>query len=251
MKRTIKELSGFIISAKDGTKGTVKDFLFDEESWTIRYMVADLGKFLPGRKVLIPRVFLNKTDWKTGEFSVELTKKQIEECPALDEHMPVSREYETMLHDHYGINYYWPLAYTAPVGNLAVDSPPVPREQEPREVIKEEDTNSKLRSFKEVKGYQLECSDKKKGNLKNFIVDDESWQIVYMIVDIGHWYTRSKKVMLAVNWASKINYAQRVISIDLESSELENAPEFDPGEPVNVEYEKNLYDYYGREKVFV
>jgi hypothetical protein len=43
MKRSIKELLGYTLQVKDGTKGSVKDFIFDEESWTIRYMKTDLG----------------------------------------------------------------------------------------------------------------------------------------------------------------------------------------------------------------
>jgi len=248
MKRTIKEIKGFIISAKDGTKGTVKDFLFDEESWTIRYMVADLGKFLPGKKVLIPRVFLETTDWSKGEFEVALTKDQIKKCPELSEHIPISREYEAKLYDHYGIDYYWPVAYSAPLGVSAAVNPPssfIPN----IDTIKEDDVNSNLRSFNEVKGYQLECLDKKKGHFKNFIIDEETWQIAYMIVDIGHWYTRSKKVMVSAEWMHKINYVEKTIYVDLTSETLENAPEFDPSQPVNVKYEQQLFDYFGRPTV--
>ena len=36
------------------TPGTAKDFLFDDETWRIRWMVVDPGTWLPGRKVLVP-----------------------------------------------------------------------------------------------------------------------------------------------------------------------------------------------------
>jgi len=248
MKRTIKELKGFTIHAKDGTKGTVKDFLFDEESWTIRYMVADLGNFLPGRKVLIPRVFLEDTDWVKGTFSVALSKDQIKNCPELSEHIPVSREYEAKLYDHYDLEYYWPVAYSAPLGTSAAIKPPNPVHLN-LDIIKDDDIESNLRSFNEVKGYRLECLDKKKGHLKNFIIDDETWQIAYMVVDIGHWYTRSKKVMLSAEWMHQINYINQTVHVDLNSETLENAPEFDPSQPVNVKYEQQLFDYYGRRTV--
>ena len=219
MKRTIKELKGFAISAKDGTKGTVKDFLFDEESWTIRYMVADLGNILPGRKVLIPRVFLETTDWDKGEFTVALTKDQIKKCPELADHIPVSREYESKLYDHYNIDYYWPVAYSVPLAASATASP---RSLLNLNIIKNEDIDSNLRSFNEVKGYELECQDKKKGHFKNFIIDDETWQM------------------------HQINYVYETIHVDLNSKKLESAPEFNPSDPVNIEYEQQLFDYYGR-----
>jgi hypothetical protein len=35
----------------DGRVGTVKDFLFDDQSWKIRWMVVDTGYWLPGRRI--------------------------------------------------------------------------------------------------------------------------------------------------------------------------------------------------------
>ncbi len=248
MKRTLKEVIGYVIKADDGTKGTVKDFLFDQESWTIRYMVADLGKILPGKKVLIPRVFLDKSDWEKGHFQVLMNKRDIENCPDRDEHLPVSRAYEALLHQHYQLDYYWPISYGGAVGLEGMLRPPTPV-QLTDDVVKEEDVDTSLRSFNEVMNYEIECIDKKKGHVKDFILDDTSWQIVYLIVDISHWYSRSKKVMVAVNWMNKINYPEQSISINQSSKMLEEAPEFDPSEPVNLEYEKYLFDYYGRKSV--
>ena len=49
----ISGLKGVSVEGSDGRIGTVKDFLFDDESWQIRWMVLDTGTWLPGRKVLI------------------------------------------------------------------------------------------------------------------------------------------------------------------------------------------------------
>jgi hypothetical protein len=245
MKRSLKNLIGYSIEAKDGTKGSIKDFLFDDDSWTIRYAEADLGKILPGKKVLIPRVFLKDPDWNMGHFPVELTKDEVENCPPLEEHMPVSRKYEEKLNAHYGIDNYWPIAHVPPFGSPSLIKPATPV-RVPRKVIDEEEIDTHLRSFNEVKGYHLECSDKKRGKIDDFIIDVENWQVVYVIADIGHWYTRSKKIMLAVSWMKEINYTGNVVQIDIHSSVLEQAPEFDPSVPANIEYEKKVYDYYGR-----
>ena len=244
MKRALKELRGYSILAKDGTKGIIKDFLFDEEAWKIRYLVADLSKISPSRKILIPRVFLNKVDWSKGQFQVELTKEGIENCPDLAEHLPVSQEYEALLHKYYRIDCYWPMVYAVPL-IAAIDKPVMPINIT-KDAEKDDNVDSKLRSFNEVTGYSIECEDKKRGNLKDFIIDDSDWQISYMIVDIGHWYSRSKKAMIAVDLITKINYSDQTVSIDQESDMVENAPEYDPSEPINIKYETMLSDYYGR-----
>ena len=41
------------VVAVDGRVGAVKDFLFDDQSWKLRWMVVDTGHWLPGRQVLI------------------------------------------------------------------------------------------------------------------------------------------------------------------------------------------------------
>ena len=46
-------LIGCAVAASDGRVGAVKDFLFDDRSWNVRWMVVDTGHWLPGRKVLI------------------------------------------------------------------------------------------------------------------------------------------------------------------------------------------------------
>ena len=58
MLRSIKQLYGDKLGASDGEIGQVKDFYFDDQSWTVRYLVADTGSWLPGRQVLIsPHAF--------------------------------------------------------------------------------------------------------------------------------------------------------------------------------------------------
>jgi hypothetical protein len=39
---------------------------------------------------------------------------------------------------------------------------------------------------------------------------------------------------------------ERGFEMDLSKADIENGPEFDPEKPVNVEYEAQVYDYYGR-----
>ncbi len=51
MLQVISPLKGFTIEASDGTIGTVCDFLFDDASWKVRWLVIDCGTWLRGRKV--------------------------------------------------------------------------------------------------------------------------------------------------------------------------------------------------------
>src|ERR1044071_5468601 len=46
----VKKLWGKPVDASDGPIGSVHDLYFDEQTWSIRYLVVDTGTWLPGRK---------------------------------------------------------------------------------------------------------------------------------------------------------------------------------------------------------
>ena len=84
MLRKTKDLNGSKLHARDGEIGHLKDFYFDDQHWTIRYLVADTGNWLPERKVLLSPFAVNAlhiSPHKTVDLN--LTKKQIEESPPI------------------------------------------------------------------------------------------------------------------------------------------------------------------------
>jgi hypothetical protein len=105
--RSIKEMTSFALEAADGTIGEVEDFLADRDDWTIRYILVDTGRWLPGRKVLISPSWTESTDWIAGRVHVGLTKEGVQSSPAYDPSQTMDREYETELHEHYGKARYW------------------------------------------------------------------------------------------------------------------------------------------------
>lgn len=50
MLRSVKDLIGYSIETVDCRIGKVKVALFDDRYWRLRYMVADTGAWLPGKK---------------------------------------------------------------------------------------------------------------------------------------------------------------------------------------------------------
>ena len=51
--RPAGEMTNRTIVAVDEGIGSIDRFFFDDERWTIRHIVVDLGKWLPGRRVLL------------------------------------------------------------------------------------------------------------------------------------------------------------------------------------------------------
>jgi hypothetical protein len=245
MLRSLKDLTDYVLEAEDGEIGRCKDFLFDDRDWTVRYMVADTGKWLPGRKVLISPISLGAPDWESKRFPVRLSMEQIENGPSLDEDAPVSRKYETSWFDYYGWPYYWtgdnlwgffpePSAlYTTPLEG------PEPMEPEPSS----EETH--LRSAEEVNGYHIEARDGEIGHVEDFIVDQDVWVIRYIVIDTRNWLP-GHKVLALPPWIESVEWVDREVHMDVDRETVEKGPEYDPKAPINREYEIRVYDYYGR-----
>ena len=94
MLRSLKDIRGYGILASDGEIGDVYDLYFDDQSWNIRYLVVDTGKWLPGQKVLIAPVAIGEPDAVSRLLPVKLTKEQISNSPGTEMHKPVSRQHE-------------------------------------------------------------------------------------------------------------------------------------------------------------
>jgi uncharacterized protein YrrD len=256
MLRTAKELIGYNIRALDDDVGHVDDFYFDDRSWVIRYLVVDTGGWLSGRKVLLSPLTVGQPDWAQQVLPVKLTKDQIENSPSIDLDKPVSRQHEMALHDYYGWAPYWtamrqPMGAPRPMpvrfGPLVPDTSDGPDGQDviERQEQRKSEYDPHLRSMEEVIGYRIAARDGEIGHVETFILDDENWSIMYLVVDTGNWLP-GKKVLVALAWVEAVHWLEELVLVDLEQETIKNSPEYDPEDPINREMEMVLYDYYGR-----
>ena len=101
MLRSIKELYRDKLGSSDGEIGHVKDFYFDDQSWAVRYVVADTGLWLTGRQVLLSPHAFGSFHQDGDCLLVNLTRAQIEKSPPIESHEPVSRHYENEYYRYY------------------------------------------------------------------------------------------------------------------------------------------------------
>ncbi len=245
MKRSLKELNGFTVQAIDGEKGNVKNFLFDEDTWVIRYVDVDLGNFFVEKRVLIPREQLGLPDWENNHFPVNLTTQRIENAPGLEYDLPVSRRYEQDLAQYYDVVPYWPTDMALyPNRESMFTSNQIIRI--PQNMAKEEKLDTNLRSFTEVKGYSIKSTDDTFGHIEDLIIDDTDWQILYVVLDTKNLVPWSKQVILPIEYIEEIDFPNREVRIQLTKDAIKNAPEYDSDKVINTDYEKVLYDFYGQ-----
>jgi hypothetical protein len=105
--RSSAAVLGYQIQASDDLIGHVVDFLFEEATWAIRYLIAATRNWLPGKHVLVTPQWIRAVSWGERTVSVALTREQIEHSPEYDPAYPPSRDYERALHRHYSRPHYW------------------------------------------------------------------------------------------------------------------------------------------------
>jgi hypothetical protein len=215
-------LRGYTIRAVDGEIGKVYSFLFDDLEWTIRYLVVDTCDWLPGRKVLLSPMAIDQVDAESESLAVGLTEAQVENSPPLDADAPVSRQIETDLHEHYGWVPYWrtgvPAVGSGPVAAAAVLA------AEGADAREEPAADPHLRSTREVVGYHIEARDGEIGHVDDFLAEEERWIIRHLVVDTGNWLP-GKRVLVSPAWIEMVNWAERIVSVDLKRETIEKSPE--------------------------
>jgi len=246
--RSAKDLFGYKIQAADETCGKCRDFLFDDETWTVRYIVVDTGGFLTHHEVLLSPFVLNEPEMghHPNHISVKLTREQIESSPPLATHAPVDRQYEEALAQYYNHPHYW-------IGNEVWGASPYPLPPGPEQAEALADRfaeirRNHLRGVRDLMHYQVMASGEEIGAISDVILEVSPWTIRHFVVDTGKWLP-GKKVLFSPAWCEEIRWADRTVCLDgMVQTLIKDAPEFDPHAGVNRDYEGRLYDYYGRER---
>lgn len=247
MLRKTKELRGLVIRGSDGELGTVDQFYFDDETWAIRYLTVETGGWLGGKPVLLSPMSIEDIDWSDNRLDVSLSKKQIENSPSINTHLPVSRQHEAAYLGYYGYPYYWegpnlwgPAFY--PAGSV---DPSGPSEEFLANRIRQESPDSHLRSTEAVIGFHIEAMDGEIGHVDEFVVDDQAWAIRYIEVATRNWWP-GKKVLVSPAWIERVSWTNSKVYAQLSRAAMETAPEYVESAPIDREMENRLYFHYGR-----
>jgi hypothetical protein len=237
----IKPLTGYKMHSLDGELGKVAEFYFDDHHWTIRYLVANTGNWLTGRQVLISPYALGTVNKEEKTIAVNLTKKQIENSPSLNTDKPVSQQFEEEYYGYYGWPSYWSGPYAwGPYPYLDIF----------QEKIKKTNPGGKpwdhhLRSTSDVSGYQIHALDGEIGHVNDFIIDDETWEIRFLVIATLNWWP-GKKVLISPRWIERVSWEMAEVFVNLSREAIKEAPEFKDDLLLTRDYEIGLYRHYNR-----
>ncbi|MEO8453369.1 MAG: PRC-barrel domain-containing protein [Gemmatimonadota bacterium] len=241
-----KELTGYKLNALDGEIGSVKEFYFDDQHWAIRYLVADTGGWLAGRRVLISPYALQAVSKQDHHLVVGLSRKQIEDSPSLDSDKPVSRQFENAYYGYFGWPAYWggPYmwgSYPAIARDRSQWRDPAPGESA---------WDPHLRSTHDVIGHHIQATDGEIGHVEDFIIDDDTWAIRYLIIDTRNWWP-GKKVLVSPQWIDRVSWKDSTVYVNLTRETIKHAPEYTEQSLLTRDYESGLHRHYDRRGYWV
>ncbi|HXK60791.1 MAG TPA: PRC-barrel domain-containing protein, partial [Acidobacteriota bacterium] len=221
MIRLLKDVNGTTVHATDGDIGKVVDSYFGDEKWAVRYLVVDVGSWVPGGHVLISPIAVTRIDWTRGRIDLTIDRSKVRSSPPADLMVPIARRYEREYYRYYGWPFYWGgvgvWGSEAGPANLAAGgfesssrADETSGERDVRRTVgtHREEQDHHIRSAREVAGYYIKATDQEVGHIDDYLIDENSWVIDSIVIDTSNW-PGGKTVVLPrqqiqqINWSTK------------------------------------------------
>jgi sporulation protein YlmC with PRC-barrel domain len=251
MLSKVKTLKGYKLQCPDGEIGKVKEFYFDDHNWTIRYLIADTGKWLVGRQVLISPYALDGVNNEDQYIVINLTKKQIENSPSLASDKPISRQYEEAYYTYYEWPAYWGDPNIGVTGGL---SPSIMSGQNQEKLVEstqgDKGWDTHLRSTHEVSGYTIQATDGTIGHVEDFIIDYETLEIRYLVIATMNWWP-GKKILISPKWIDRVSWNESTVFVNLLREAIKQSPEYTEESLITRDYESKLHQHYNQQGYWI
>jgi hypothetical protein len=138
----------------DGVAGSVKDFLFDKQTWAIRYLMAETERWFRSKQVVIPALVLGSTGRNHAFVFAELTAEEVDRSPVLSDTQTVAGRYRLALEKRLVPRVWIPEALH---GSADILPPQLDA------VLISEAESGNLRSVRELIGYRVTGMDSEVG----------------------------------------------------------------------------------------
>ena len=158
---------------------------FDDERWSVRYLVVDTGHVMPERRVLITPQSVVRDQPTDDLIRVRLSRKEVERSPDVDTALPVS---------------------------LQLDVPQRLAGRDPH-----------LRSCEVIIGYHVQALDGPAGRVADFVVEGTTWRIQRMVVDTGNWLP-GPRVLVATEMVRHIDWPWRKVHVAQTRDQVRASP---------------------------
>jgi hypothetical protein len=202
---TANQIYGATIVCDKIPQGKLADLLFDDRSWAISHLVVRIGSWFAPRQVLVAPQDIETVKDAARRLDLRLSESQLKAAPSLESNPPVALQ-------QYWAN-EWFVAWDAQWSGF---SQPNPNDGDPH-----------LRNTRAVTGHHVFGLDSEAGHVDNFVIDDSTWQIRYLIIRIGK-FRNVKRVMVEPRWVDSIVWEEQGVHLHLPKTAIEHCGEFVP-----------------------
>ena len=244
LRKILNTFYNITLEAEKSRIGNIDDAYFDDKKWKIRYLVSDSIKFLPARRVLISSISIKDINYDQESISINHSKKEIEQSPVVNQGLLPSREIEIELKNYFNWPVYWGSGYLIGEGDLRSGKALT------RGTKEEVERDPNLRSCNGVIGYEIESDNNTIGYVQDYILDDQTWDIRYLVIDLHGGFENNIR-LVATNWIQECDWNRMTFMTELTLKEILKSPEYNQEDPVKHDYAKRLYEYYNKPKYWL
>lgn len=81
------------------------------------------------------------------------------------------------------------------------------------------------------------------GQITDVYFDDDSWSVLYFVVEAGDWLA-GRTLLISPQALAKTHVDAAGVQVDLTRDKIKSSPEFDPRKPISRQYEMDLYSHF-------
>ena len=229
MLLTIADLKEYELETTDGATGRISDLYVEDGFWFIRYLVVSSGFWLNQQELLLLPDSVTEIVPETRRLHLKLTEQQLRDSPPRDRHLPISRQYEEQLADHYGWARYWLPATLLGSGHAPTLPANMTAGEKPLDSA--EDGEPALRSLNELLSYELRASQGEILPLANMVVSTKNWQLRYLLVPEEGMGDRP----VSLDFVTHCSWEERAIQLSLTPAQLQRQEPYLPGPIIGQE----------------
>lgn len=256
---SLKQLTDFELYSVDGKAGRINDTLFDRKDWSLKYIVDKSSKLL-SREIAVSYEAIAEINWQARKVYLRYSQEQIRQSPSVkakkslnDPPKAFRRQPVQVFHYDWVMNreetYNNEFTGTQEEAGSAVisDSGDYTNHSGTggaRYVVQDEEYGTPvLQSTDKAIGLKISTKTGDLGVVEDFIVDDSNWLIQFMIIATQK-NLRGKRILVAPEAISWINWKQKHITVDLDKEKLAGCPNFNLLFPLVNDSKKMLYEQY-------
>ncbi|MBF0564134.1 MAG: hypothetical protein HQK89_02715 [Nitrospirae bacterium] len=99
-----RQITGYHVQAINGGEGRIEDLIMDDDNWSIIDVAIDIGKWLPGKKVIVPPAYVKEIRWDEETVYFDMSIQSIGESTEYDPSAPINvkEECKVKVYDYLG-----------------------------------------------------------------------------------------------------------------------------------------------------